>query len=98
MPTLNVSLTPELMELINSKVTGGMYHSASEVVREGLRLLCEQDDTRRLRLDELRREVAIGTADLDGGAGTAYTSGAELAAKIKLNGRTRADKTGSTSR
>ena len=32
-------LTPELEQYVNGKVRGGMYHSASEVVREGLRLL-----------------------------------------------------------
>lgn len=37
--TLNVSLTPELNEFITSLVQSGEYKSASEVVREGLRLL-----------------------------------------------------------
>lgn len=37
--TLNVSLTPELNEFIASLVQSGEYKSASEVVREGLRLL-----------------------------------------------------------
>jgi antitoxin ParD1/3/4 len=36
---MNVSLTPELEELINQKVSSGLYHSASEVIREALRLL-----------------------------------------------------------
>lgn len=36
---MNVSLTPELEELINQKVRSGLYNSASEVIREGLRLL-----------------------------------------------------------
>ena len=37
--TLNVSLTPELNQFITSLVQSGDYKSASEVVREGLRLL-----------------------------------------------------------
>lgn len=41
MAKLNISLTPELATLIKDKVSSGMYHSASEVVREGLRLLSE---------------------------------------------------------
>lgn len=57
---MNVSLTPELEQLINQKVATGMYHSASEVVREGLRLLREQDELKRIRTEELRREVMIG--------------------------------------
>ena len=57
---MNVSLTPELERLVNKKVQSGMYSSASEVVREALRLLKEQEELRRRRLEELRREVGIG--------------------------------------
>lgn len=49
---MNVSLTPELEEMINQKVAGGMYHSASEVVREALRLLRERDERRQRGLGE----------------------------------------------
>ena len=41
---MNVSLTPELEELVNEKVRGGLYQTASEVVREALRLLKQRDD------------------------------------------------------
>ena len=57
---MNVSLTPELEEMVNQKVKSGLYNSASEVIREGLRLLKEQDDLRRIRQEELRREVLRG--------------------------------------
>ena len=57
---MDVSLTPELEELINQKVKSGLYSSASEVIREGLRLLKEQDELMRLRQEELRREVLKG--------------------------------------
>jgi antitoxin ParD1/3/4 len=83
MATLNISLTPELASLIHEKVSSGMYHSASEVVREGLRLLKEQDEIRRIRLEELRKEIAIGTEQLERGEYTVYSSGKEVAAKIK---------------
>ena len=89
MPTLNISLTPELAELVNSKVNSGLYHSASEVIREGLRLLNEQDEIRRIRLDEIRKEIAIGTAQLEHGEATAYTSGKEVAEKVKADARKR---------
>jgi Arc/MetJ-type ribon-helix-helix transcriptional regulator len=36
---MNVSLTPELEKFVNGKVESGLYHNASEVIREGLRLL-----------------------------------------------------------
>lgn len=44
---MNVSLTPELEELVNEKVRTGLYHTASEVVREALRLLKQRDDEAR---------------------------------------------------
>ena len=40
---MNVSLTPELEQLVNEKVKSGFYQTASEVVREALRLLSERD-------------------------------------------------------
>ena len=57
---MNISITPELEELIDKKVKTGMYNSASEVVREGLRLLKEQDELKALRLNELKREIQKG--------------------------------------
>jgi putative addiction module CopG family antidote len=44
---MNVSLTPELEELVNEKVRTGLYQTASEVVREALRLLKQRDDEAR---------------------------------------------------
>lgn len=44
---MNVSLTPELEELVNEKVRTGLYQTASEVVREALRLLKQRDDETR---------------------------------------------------
>ncbi len=41
---MNVSLTPELEKLVNEKVRSGLYQTASEVVREALRLLKQRDD------------------------------------------------------
>ena len=43
---MNVSLTPELERFIDGKVESGLYNNASEVVREGLRLLKEHDEVR----------------------------------------------------
>ncbi len=40
---MNVSLTPELEKLVHRKVRSGRYNSASEVVREALRLLEHKD-------------------------------------------------------
>jgi antitoxin ParD1/3/4 len=43
---MNVSLTPELEKFVDGKVESGLYNNASEVVREGLRLLKEHDEVR----------------------------------------------------
>jgi antitoxin ParD1/3/4 len=69
---MNVSLTPELEQLVNNKVKSGMYHSASEVIREGLRLLKEQDDLRQSRINQLRQEVDIGVKQIERGQYTDY--------------------------
>jgi antitoxin ParD1/3/4 len=66
---VNVSLTPELEELIQERVRSGRYTSASEVVREALRLLQDRDELRRLRMDELRAKIAAGIDSLDRGEG-----------------------------
>ena len=57
---MNVNLTPQLEELVRSKVDSGMYSSASEVVREALRLMDEQDRLRQVRLESLRHDIRQG--------------------------------------
>ena len=57
---MNVNLTPQLEDLVRSKVSSGLYTSASEVVREALRLMQEQDRLREVKVEELRREVRRG--------------------------------------
>jgi antitoxin ParD1/3/4 len=64
---MNVSLTPELEELVHEKVKSGRYLSASEVVREGLRLLEERDRLYQARLSELQTAVNIGIEQSDRG-------------------------------
>lgn len=67
MDCMNVSLSPELEQLIEAKVKSGMYNSASEVIRAGLRLLQEQDELRQIRLRELKREVQQGLDEIERG-------------------------------
>lgn len=78
---INVNLTPHLEELIRSKVASGLYTSASEVVREALRLLEEQDRLRTARLEQLRGDVRRG---LDSGPSETWDAEA-----VKRQGRTR---------
>lgn len=68
---MNVNLTPQLEELVRAKVSSGMYNSASEVVREALRLMDEQDHLRQAKLEELRRDVRTG---LDSGKSEAWNA------------------------
>jgi len=66
---MNVSLTPELEQLVHQKVQTGRYTSASEVVREALRLLEERDRLEAWRKDEIRQQIAAGLASLRAGKG-----------------------------
>ena len=79
---MNVSLTPKLEEVVAEKVASGRYASASEVVREALRLLSERD-----QLNQLRQEVRLGIEQLDRGRSGPFDSRA--LARIKRNGRPR---------
>lgn len=64
---MNVSLTEELEELVNRRVESGRYASASEVVREGLRLLEERDGMVELRRQALREKIREGIEQAEGG-------------------------------
>ncbi len=66
---MNVSLTPELEKLVSTKVKSGRYNSASEVVREALRLLEEHDKARAAQLAGFRAEIDRRVASLDRGEG-----------------------------
>lgn len=58
--SMNVSVTPELEKFVTVQVASGRYQSASEVFREGLRLLQEREAERQAALDEVRRKVGEG--------------------------------------
>lgn len=58
--TMNINLTPQLEELVREKVSSGLYNSASEVVREALRLMEAQDRLRAVKLETLRRDIREG--------------------------------------
>lgn len=66
---MNVSLTPELESLIHHKVRAGRYTSASEVVREALRLMDERDQMQELYKASMREKIAAGMASLRAGQG-----------------------------
>lgn len=65
--SMNVSLTPELQHFVESRVATGRYQTASEVVREGLRLLEERERARDTALEELRAKIKRGIEQADRG-------------------------------
>ena len=77
---MNVSLTPELEQIINFKVQSGLYNSASEVVREGIRLLQQRDELRQIKLEGLRRDIEEGVRASEEGR---VKDGGEVMAEIK---------------
>ena len=64
---MNVSLTPELERFVRDKVESGKYNSASELVRESLRLLDERDQMYQIKLERLRADIQVGLDDIDAG-------------------------------
>jgi len=66
-PAINVSLTPELDQFVVTKVASGRYTSASEVVREALRLLEERDQARSAQLGAFNEELSKRLQSLDRG-------------------------------
>lgn len=57
---MNINLTPQLEEMVRQKVTSGLYTSASEVVREALRLMEEKDQVRAAKLERLSNDIREG--------------------------------------
>jgi antitoxin ParD1/3/4 len=66
---MNISLTPHLEQMIREKIASGSYNSASEVVREALRLLEQEDQLRTLKMEKLRQDIQEG---LDSGPFTPF--------------------------
>jgi len=64
---MNVSLTPELEKYVHDKVNGGMYTSASEVVRESLRVMHSFEDLQKKRIQELDDSIAISMQQIQHG-------------------------------
>jgi antitoxin ParD1/3/4 len=82
---MNVSLTPELERRVDERVETGLYTSASELVREALRLFFQFDEARQREIEDLNRKIAIGLKQLDGGEGIP----AEQARRESLDRRAR---------
>lgn len=70
---MNVSLTPELQKFVRKEVTSGLYQTASEVIRAGLRRLKQEQEAHLSRppqsLDELEEQLLQSVERLDQGRG-----------------------------
>jgi len=84
---MNISLTKEFESYVSRKVESGLYHSASEVIRDGLRLMKERDDLHQTKLAELRKEIAIGVDQADRGQVQPFDE--ETTTRVKARGRSR---------
>ena len=67
MPTRNVVLTDQQSKFIKQLVTSGRYQNASEVLREGIRLIEYQELENEARLTALREAARTGITDMESG-------------------------------
>ncbi len=65
--SMNVSLPPELEARVRQRVESGMYGSASEVIREALRLFEAYEQIKTAKLDNLRQDIDKGLNDAKNG-------------------------------
>ncbi len=64
---MNVSLSEDQKKFIEDAIQGGRYFSSAEVVRAGLRLLMEREESRRAQLERLRNGIQLGLDDIENG-------------------------------
>ena len=83
MPTRNVVLTQHQAKLIEKLVRAGRYQNASEVLRDGLRLVERRETEDRARLEALRKAAAVGFGALDRGEFREFDSVADLQSYLK---------------
>lgn len=62
---MNISVSPELEELIRRKVESGLYESMGQLIQEALLLLEERDQVTLMRRDRLLAEIAKGVYQAD---------------------------------
>lgn len=81
---MNITLGPEFEKRINEKITSGLYTSASEVIRDGLRLLFEKDILKQQQLGILQQEVTKGFLQLAAGT-TSERNVLEIFSQVNKN-------------
>ena len=66
---MNIALSPEIENYLQNKVKSGFYNDVSEVIRDAIRRMKEQDS----QLLALQAVLRVGDAQLDNGEGIVYT-------------------------
>ena len=87
MPTRNVVLTKHQSVFVEELVKSGRYQNASEVLREGLRLIEQREVEASERLKVLREAVAVGVSDIDAGRCTTLETRAAIHDHLKALAR-----------
>jgi antitoxin ParD1/3/4 len=87
MPTRNVVLTDSQAKFVEQMVASGHYQNASEVLREGLRLVQAREAEQAAKLAAMREAVAVGLEDIEAGRFTTFSDAASLRAHIAAIGK-----------
>ena len=66
---MHINLSPEIEQYLQSKVEGGFYGNASEVIRDAIRRMREEDE----RLVALKAAIKVGDDQLERGEGVSYS-------------------------
>jgi antitoxin ParD1/3/4 len=82
MPTRNVVLTDSQAQFVEQMVHARPHQNASELVREGLRLVQTREAEQAAKLAALREAVAVGIADIEAGRYTEFADAASLRSYI----------------
>lgn len=83
MPTRNIVLTDHQSGLIERLVSSGRYQNASEVLREGLRMIERRDADDQARREALLAAVQVGIDDIEAGRYRDFKNPAELRRHLK---------------
>ncbi len=83
MPTRNIVLTEHQSSLVDHLVSSGRYQNASEVLREGLRLVEQREAENASRLQALREAIQVGIDDIEVGRSKTFDSAESLKAHFK---------------
>lgn len=94
MPTRNVVLTDHQAQLIEELVSSGQYQNASEVLRDGLRLIESRNADEKARLEGLRKAVLTGLDDIETGRSKLFEDLNSLKSHLQSKGRAAIHKEG----